>query len=304
MRESILFVVNAALTATLFVLDIQTPLGFTNHTLYATVIVISAASQFPWIPSLTAGIGTICTIIGYFYSPHSLNIPQWIPVGNRLFTITILWTLVWFIRQRRSAEITLQNTNELLERKVEDRTRNLREVTQVMASEIEVRRRAEEAYRSTEDRLAGILDIAEDAIIVADSSRTITLFNQGAVKLFGYTSVEILGQSLDRLLPERFRNTHSQHIDTFAHSTESSRLLAQPREVFGLKRDGTEFPAEASISKLTVGASNTFTVILRDISARIRTESQLRSLTTQLITVQEQERSRISRELHDDINQR
>jgi signal transduction histidine kinase len=79
--------------------------------------------------------------------------------------------------------------------------------------------------------------------------------------------------------------------------------MANRREVFGRKKDGSEFPAEASISKLTIGHETTFTVILRDMTDRLQAERQLQSLTTQLMTAQEEERRRISRELHDDINQ-
>ena len=80
--------------------------------------------------------------------------------------------------------------------------------------------------------------------------------------------------------------------------------MAQRREMFGLKKDGSEFPAEASISKLSIGERTTFTVIVRDITDRLRTERQLQSLTTELMTAQEEERRRIARELHDDVNQR
>lgn len=303
-REPTLFGIIALLLTGLFVLDINTPLSFTNHILYATVILVATASRFRWMPSVTAAVGTGLTILGGFISPPFPDLPLWIPIGNRIFTIMVLWVLAWFAVKRRQAETALLRANEGLEEIVAERTRELAGVNQALVSEVTERMETEQAFRLSEGRLAGILDIAEDAIIVIDENRTIALFNQGAVKLFGYDPDEILGQSLDQLLPERLRADHSHHIQAFAHSTDSARRMAQRQDVFGLKKDGTEFPAEASISKLTVGQKTTFTVILRDITDRLRTEHQLQSLTTQLMTAQEEERRRISRELHDDINQR
>jgi PAS domain S-box-containing protein len=303
-KESALLGVIVSLMAGLFILDIYTPLSFANHVLYATVILVATASRFWWMSPVTAAVGTGLTILGGFLSPPFPNLPIWIPIGNRAFTIFILWVLVWFAAKRRQAETALQKANQELEEKVIGRTRELAGVNQALVSEITERMQTEHAFRQSEGRLAGILDIAEDAIIVIDDNHMITLFNQGAVKLFGYEPEEILGRSLDQLLPERLREDHSHHIEAFARSEESARRMAQRRDVFGLKKDGTEFPAEASISKLTVGQKTTFTVILRDITDRLRTEHQLHSLTTQLMTAQEEERRRISRELHDDINQR
>lgn len=290
--------------AVLFVVDIVTPRGFTNHVLYATVVLIAAASHHVWMPSVIAGVGSVLTVVGMILSPTTPGLPAWMTWGNRAFTITVLWVLVWFAWKRRQAETALEEVNQTQKAKIVERTRDLTAVNQALVSEITERMQTEQAYQRSEGRLAGILDIAEDAIIVANINRTITLFNQGAVRLFGYDADGVLGHSLDLLLPERFREEHSRHIEAFTHSPETARRMAQRRDVFGLKRDGTEFPAEASISKLTIGEETTFTVIVRDITERRQTEHQLRSLTTQLITAQEEERRRISRELHDDINQR
>ena len=292
------------LTAALFVLDIYTPLSFANHILYATVVLVATASRVSFMPWLAAGVTSALTVIGGFISPPFPDLPMWIPIGNRAFTIMIVWILAWFAVKRRQAESALQLSNESLEEKVIQRTRELAGVNQALVSEVTERMQTEQAFRQSEGRLAGILDIAEDAIIVIEQDRSIALFNQGASKLFGYDSADVLGQSIDRLLPERFRLDHAHHIQGFAHSQEPARRMAERQEVFGLRKDGREFPAEASISKLTVGGKTTFTVILRDITERLQTERQLQSLASQLMTAQEEERRRISRELHDDINQR
>jgi len=290
--------------AVLFVVDIVTPHGFTIHVLYATVVLLATSSSRAWMPSVVAGIGTVLTLVGIFLGPVLSGFPTWMVIGNRTFTITMLWILVWFAWKRRQAESALRLMNENLEQTVAERARELAGVNQALVAEISERMQTEHAFRVSEARLGDILDIAEDAIIVTEHDRSITLFNQGAANLFGYDPDEVLGQPIDLLLPERFRVDHMSHITEFARSSDSARRSAQRREVFGLKKDGSEFPAEASISKLIVGERTTFTVIVRDITDRLRSEQQLQSLTTELITAQEEERRRIARELHDDINQR
>lgn len=303
-REWWLGSVMLLLSACLFVIDILTPQGFANHFLYATVVLVATASHYHFMPAVAAGLGTLLTVTGMFLSPPLPGMPTWFPLGNRTFTVFVLWVLVWFAWKRRQAEADLKQVNEGLEETVALRTRELAGVNEALVSEITERMQTEQAFRLSEGRLAGILDIAEDAIIVIDQDRSIVLFNQGATKLFGYDPDEVLGQSINRLLPDRFRADHNRHIENFALSPEPARRMAQQREVFGLKKDGTEFPAEASISKLVIGEKTTFTVIVRDISDRLRSERQLHSLTSRLMTAQEEERRRIARELHDDINQR
>ena len=133
----------------------------------------------------------------------------------------------------------------------------------------------EQSLRSSQARLAGILDIADDAIISVDHHQRIMLFNQGAEKIFGYTAPEVLGQPIALLLPQRFEAIHQQHLAAFARSAETARRVGERRDIYGRRKDGSEFPAEASISKLDLGGQATFTVILRDITARKRFEQTL-----------------------------
>lgn len=125
-------------------------------------------------------------------------------------------------------------------------------------------------------RLQGILEIASDAIISVDANQQITLFNQGAEKIFGYTAQEVLGQRLDLLLPERFATLHRQHVTDFSQTTIKARKMRERSEVFGRRKDGTEFPAEASISQLQLGSEKVFTAFVRDITEHKRAELALR----------------------------
>ena len=135
--------------------------------------------------------------------------------------------------------------------------------------------RSEQLLSEMEARLNGILAITTDAIITIDQQQRITLFNDGAEAIFGYHRVEILGRPLGTLLPERYRLAHQEHVKSFASSMVHARSMGERQQIFGLRKDGLEFPAEAAISKIIVDGQRTFTVVLRDISERRRTEDML-----------------------------
>lgn len=151
-----------------------------------------------------------------------------------------------------------------------------------VAEDITERIYAEEALRISQARFAGILEIAKDAIISVDEQQRIILFNQGAEKIFGYSSGELFGKPLDRLLPQRFISAHQKHLRHFGAIKEKAREMGEKREVWGLRKDGKEFPAEASISKLEIGKEVIFTVILRDITERKLAQEALQQLNSEL----------------------
>ncbi|MFO7893266.1 MAG: ATP-binding protein [Longimicrobiales bacterium] len=128
------------------------------------------------------------------------------------------------------------------------------------------------------ERFERIVEIAADAIISVDEDQSILLFNRGAEEIFGYNREQVLGESLDILLPERFRTTHFQHLERFAEGPESARHMGQRREIAGLRKDGREFPAEASISRLDTPTGRIFTVVLRDVTEQKKAEQTQRFL--------------------------
>lgn len=127
--------------------------------------------------------------------------------------------------------------------------------------------------RISQEQLADILDIAEDGILTVCARQLIVLFNRGAAKIFGYTPKEVIGQKLELLLPSRFQPDHQTQVEEFARSSASARLMGERREVFGRRKDGTEFPAEISITKLGTGEGMLFTAIVRDVTKRKQYEA-------------------------------
>lgn len=130
--------------------------------------------------------------------------------------------------------------------------------------------------RERENLFNSIIASAMDAIITVDASQKIVLFNAAAEKMFGYQAKEVVGKPLDFLLPDRFRPAHRQHIEHFSKTKVTKRRMGHLGNIFGLRATGEEFPLEASISQIEDTGEKFYTVILREITERIRTETVLR----------------------------
>ncbi len=123
--------------------------------------------------------------------------------------------------------------------------------------------------------LEDFLDISTDAVIATDQDQRIFLFNKSAEKIFGYTHGEIVGQSVSRLIPERYIRKHHAHMERFAAGPDVQHDMAERLEIAGLRKDGGEFPAEASIAKITRQGTIILMIFLRDITRRKRIEQDL-----------------------------
>ena len=171
-------------------------------------------------------------------------------------------------------------------------------------------RAAVTALHEAQARVGGIVESAMDAIITVDEDQRIVLFNAAAEQVFRWPRNSVLGEPLDMLLPERLRRNHRSHIESFAVKGVTSRRMGDKTVLQGLRRDGEEFPLDASISQHIENGRKLFTVILRDVTERVRAEhalleskQELRELASAAHTVREQEKSRIARELHDELAQ-
>jgi PAS domain S-box-containing protein len=124
-------------------------------------------------------------------------------------------------------------------------------------------------------QLAGLMDISSEAIMMVDRHMTITAVNRGAEAIFGYRVEEMIGRHVETLMPERYRGNHPGHVAGFAAGSQTSRLMAERTAVFGLRKSGEEFPAEASITRTGAGDGTSYSVILRDVTQRRRSDAEL-----------------------------
>ena len=211
-----------------------------------------------------------------------------------------------------------------------------------LRAEITERKRFEASLRASQARFAGILAISAEAIISADADMRITLYNQSAENIFGFSAKEALGQSINILIPGHFHSAHERHVAEFSESAKQSLHMSRRRRVFGLRKDGTEFPMSASVSRLDLGGEKCFTIICSDVTQEVRAaeelrkahdelelrvqertadlvqsnqllqseiierkeaEQQVQDLSRRMMRVQEEERRNLARELHDGATQ-
>lgn len=129
---------------------------------------------------------------------------------------------------------------------------------------------------------AGIVDICADGIISIDENHRICLFNHGAIEIFGYEPQEVLGKPLQILLPESAKEVHSAHIREFQETQKPARRMGERGEIFGRRKNGEIFPAEASISKQQIEGQWIFTALVRDVTEARRAEETLERMNREL----------------------
>ncbi len=187
------------------------------------------------------------------------------------------------------SELRIMRTE--LEWRVEERTRELSTAVNSLQIEITQHEQAEKKFR-------GLLESAPDAMVIVNPSGHIVLMNVQAERLFGYKRDELVGQPVERLIPDDSGSEHSTHRMNYFFSPHT-RPMGAGQDLLALRKDGSTFPVEISLSPLEAEEGTLVSAAIRDISKRKQAEMALRQLSSDLLRIQDEERRRIARELHD-----
>ncbi|MFN7995139.1 MAG: PAS domain S-box protein [Bryobacteraceae bacterium] len=180
----------------------------------------------------------------------------------------------------------------------------------LFADDITRRKETREKLQESEATIRALLETAAQGILAADANGLIVLTNRMADTMFGYHQNELSGQSVEILMPGASRKLHHLHRSQYMNNPRT-RPMGMGLDLLGLRKDGSEFPIEVSLSSIETSRGRLAVSFISDITSRKHAETalreseqHLRALAGGLMTAQEDERRRVARELHDDVTQR
>jgi len=142
-------------------------------------------------------------------------------------------------------------------------------------------RSAQEQLDAREAHLRSILDTVPDATVVIDARGTIISFNRAAIRQFGYTEAEVVGQNVKILMPEPYQGEHDGYIHRYL-ATGERRIIGIDRVVVGRRKDGSTFPMKLSVGEMKSGGQVFFTGFIRDLTERAESEARLEKIQGEL----------------------
>ncbi len=191
-----------------------------------------------------------------------------------------------------------QSMNAELENWVNTRTSQLQALVTKLRTEIAERKRVEQVLRKQELVLQGLFESAPDATLLVDAEGKIVRLNARAEEMFGYSREELVGSSVDQLLPERYRNSHLVDRQIYVKEPRT-RPMGAGVQLFARRKSGEEIPVDIMLSPVQTEQGPMVIGAVRDITERKQMEAELAELQVRLIESLEAERLHLAQELHD-----
>ena len=222
------------------------------------------------VPPLVGGLRLYGERMGYYDLDTGLAL---FATSNVLvFAALVIWNARSLdsldLERRRSGE-ALARSNAELEDLVARRTGELRAANRALEEKVHDLQISEEKFRD-------LIEAAPDPIVISDGAGRIVLVNHQALATFGYAPEEMLGREIELLIPERFRESHVRSRILYGNKP-GYRPMDPGKSFCGLRKDGSEFPAEISLNPSRSGEELLVVAIVRDIGERVRTEEALQS---------------------------
>lgn len=202
------------------------------------------------------------------------------------------------ISDLKHAEEALRQLNETLEEQVRARTRELLDKNEKLVAEIAERKRAQSELNATKEMFELLFQSSPDATLLVDHQGKIIRFNQQTLALFGYTADELLGKSIETMVPERLRGRHV-HLRNSYYQKPVPRPMGQGLDLYAIRKDRSEFPVDIILSPVHLGEETQVMCVIHDLTFRKQMEAEVAELNRRLMDSLESERLHLAQELHD-----
>jgi PAS domain S-box-containing protein len=220
-------------------------------------------------------------LFGYWISPPGFG--QEIAFANRWLSIFCIVITGFMVLKNVSARHALKNLQEDLESKFGLQTKTLKEQNRAMLNLLDDIERVKHHLEDKERRLRLLIDAFPSGMLIVDHLGKVVFANKLIEILFGYSENELIGQSIDWLVPKRFQQEHSQHRAGFLHDP-TARAMGAGRDLFACRKDGSEFPVEIGLNPINTPEGLMVLSSVVDITARKQSEAELERLNQQLRT--------------------
>ncbi len=223
------------------------------------------------IKAATASLSIVTAMLLWPLIPKALRVPS--PARLQ----AVINQMEYEASERKQAETALAHLNATLEQRVAARTAELQASNERLAAEIESRKRAEERFRRA-------VEFAPNAMVMTNRDGIIEMVNLQTERIFNYARAELLGKSVDILVPTRFREFHPDLRASF-YVAPNSRPMGEGRNLYGVRKDGSEVPVEIALNPVDTDEGMKVLAAIVDISDRKQKEDRIQAALKEKITL-------------------